>query len=460
MASDVKQKTQGTDPYVLRKQHRLVTVWSTNLVDTKGYAQPESFQLTDAFHFGRYSQFIQANEKHLPSLIGVENLSASNISLNDNSEVELSDSRLMVLKLPNQHILIALEIFVEDGLKKFIDIMQDCYYKRLKIKGESIESWLLANFSLAPESEQVFDEAYYQFVSLSEPEADEDIDYQKVRSVIYRYVDDGLAYREQFREKANDEFYPPALNIRKRSLCAVSNYVSVVYNHQEYIESTMILSILQYVAAQQSLTSLRERSFNILQDLNEQAFNGVTADEELPKLIRTAKHLELLNLELSLSVEEPMDLSLILPSLRSQAYHQALFDVSNTDYKVENLGRMLMRIENVLTSNKSMMESYEQEKSSLRSRVWAVIASSISLIAIPVTIILAFFSAPVEESPKGASLFDLQMHWRLYASVFGAFLMSFLLGGVIWSSIQVKKHRKRRKLFEDVQSLMRRGKRH
>ena len=456
MASNVEQKTQGTDPFVLRQNHRLVTVWSTNMVSSEE-ENIKTQGLSNALYFGRYTKFIESSEKHLPSILDSELISSGEIQVESQNENVLSNCRLITLKLPNGNVLVLFELFVDCDFKSLIDLMQDCYYKKVKIKGESIEAWLRNKVGLVhSDKSSVFDDAYYQYVSLRESDAADEIDYQKMRSIIYRYVDDGQEYREQFREKVNSEIYPPALNLRKQSACVVSNYVGVVYNHQEYIESTMILSILQYVASQQVLTTLRGKAFEILQDLGDQAGKGIVIDGDMPKLVQLAKHLELLNLELSLGVEEPMDLGLILPSLRPQVFHNTLFQVGGTEKKIENFGRMLTRMENVLNSNKSMMHSYEQEKATLRSRVWAVIASTITLIAIPVTIILAFFSAPVIESPKGVSIFDLSLHWQLYLVVFGVFLMSFLVGGIIWGVIQIRKHKKRRQLFEDVQSFGRR----
>lgn len=76
-------------------------------------------------------------------------------------------------------------------------------------------------------------------------------------------------------------------------------------------------------------------------------------------LERISGELGALELELSYSVEAPADLSLLVPSLRAEGFHSALYESMRLAEKASTTARMLERLEHAVAAELTIVTSIE-----------------------------------------------------------------------------------------------------
>ena len=139
---------------------------------------------------------------------------------------------------------------------------------------------------------------------------------------------------------------------------------------------------------------------------NLEAAGGTTRDRRRT-LERIADQLGDLELELSYSVEASADLGLLVPSLRVESFHNALYESMSLASKAVTAGRMLQRLGSAISAELTAIESIERRADENRRVRYAVAVGFVSAVAIPASLILAFLginasqvnSAPVHVQP-------------------------------------------------------------
>lgn len=433
-----------SDPYVKRGQTRLTTMWATNITDCRRATIP----FYDALYCGRYKPFLEFRRARIPSMCFQERLTERDLRFPGIEEQHVAAACFYVLRNAKGAVQFLLDIDIRGDFETLINVMILCYERNFFIKQLRVDEYACQKIAVRCQEATVCDDIYYQSVNVSRTifeQIDESI---LIRSLVTRFDARNLELNEVDAEKFARR--PQNLNLRRDSLCILTPYVAVLYNHQEYIESTMILSISQYVTAVQSLALLRQNSFEILRRIHEfESFENATR-KEAAMVFLVEKSIEMLQLELAMNVEEPMDLSLLLPSIRAQDFHGALFEVGEIKTKINNISQTFGRIEKVLMSVKGAAQAFEGEIIQIRRGIFAGIASALSIITIPVTITLAFFSAPLKEAPKDVSIFAFADIGHIYLVVFGVFATAFAVAFFVWSILHLLAHRRRKRMIKEV----------
>ena len=157
-----------------------------------------------------------------------------------------------------------------------------------------------------------------------------------VQRLIYRA---DLPYRKDYSAIR----YPAELNRRPGWLVAVGPYVSVVCGQQNYVENAIFPSAVQGVGAAAQLRAIRQAAY-----ADVRLFRYFEGTRALPGTAggswsdrRSAGDLEL---ELSYSVEASADLGLLVPSLRTESFHNALYESIGLARKAATAERMLERL--------------------------------------------------------------------------------------------------------------------
>ena len=221
----------------------------------------------------------------------------------------------------------------------------------------------------------------HQVVFDEEP-APEDHD-DLVQRLIYRT---DLPYRKEHSAIR----YPGELNRRPGWLAAVGPYVSVICGHPDFIENAIFLSAVQAVGAAAQLRAIRQAAYaDVRQFRNLEAEGGTTRDRRRI-LERIADQLGDLELELSYSVEASADLGLLVPSLRVESFHNALYESMSLAGKAVTAGRMLQRLGSAIRAELTAIESIERRADENRRVRYAVAVGFVSAVAIPASLILAF----------------------------------------------------------------------
>ncbi len=141
-------------------------------------------------------------------------------------------------------------------------------------------------------------------------------------------------------------------------------------------------------------------------------------------------------LELSYSVEASADLGLLVPSLRAESFHSALYESTNLVGKAITAGRMLQRLSSAIGAELTAIESIERRADDNRRVRYAVAVGFVSAVAIPASLILAYLG--INASQVDAHRFMFSQHYLgMYLTV-GAVIV---LGAVVSLALNVRQRR-------------------
>ena len=150
---------------------------------------------------------------------------------------------------------------------------------------------------------------------------------------------------------------------------------------------------------------------------NLEAAGGTTRDRRRT-LERIADQLGDLELELSYSVEASADLGLLVPSLRVESFHNALYESMSLASKAVTAGRMLERLARAIDAELTAIESIERRADENRRIRYAVAVGFVSAVAIPASLILAYLGINASQVSSARSMFS-HHYLGMYLTVAG-----------------------------------------
>jgi Mg2+ and Co2+ transporter CorA len=106
----------------------------------------------------------------------------------------------------------------------------------------------------------------------------------------------------------------------------------------------------------------------------------------------------------------------------------------------ETVSRMLRRLEATARAELTSIESIERRADEDRRLRWAVAIGFVSAVAIPISLILAFFGINADEVNPQRSMLDPSYTW-VYAAVVALAALATLLALTLYV-VQVRQHRK------------------
>jgi len=145
--------------------------------------------------------------------------------------------------------------------------------------------------------------------------------------------------------------------------------------------------------------------FGVRLSLRLEAARGTTRDRRRI-LERIADQLGDLELELSYSVEASADLGLLVPSLRVESFHHALYESMSLAGKAVTAGRMLQRLGSAIRAELTAIESIERRGDENRRIRYAVAVGFVSAVAIPASLVLAFLGINASQVSPRRSMFS------------------------------------------------------
>jgi hypothetical protein len=240
-----------------------------------------------------------------------------------------------------------------------------------------------------------------------------------IQRIIYRA---DLPYRKEHSAIT----YPAELNRRDGWLAAVGPYVSVVGGHPEFLESSIFTSAVQAVAASARLREIRDAAYRDVRIFrNDGDARGSTKVRRLV-LEQIAGQLGDMELELSFSVEASADLGLLVPSLRAEGFHSALYESMGLADRAATAARMLQRLARAISAELTAIESIERRADEGRRFRWAVAVGFLSVVAVPAGLIFAFFAVNATQIHKNLSMFS-SYYLPVYLAVFSLLVVGGLL---------------------------------
>ena len=200
---------------------------------------------------------------------------------------------------------------------------------------------------------------------------------------------------------------------------------------------------MQAVASSARLREIREVAYRAVRIFRaEEAGRGQRSmTDRRHQLGRLADQLGDLELELSYSVEAPADIGQLVPSLRVESFHTTLFASMDLTGRAETAARMLQRLERAINAELTALAGAEREADEARRIRWTVAAGFVSTVAIPLTLIFAFFGVNATEVDANASMFSLR-YVELYLVVVSIVVTGGLLVAVLGLRQRRRQHRR------------------
>lgn len=409
-------------PFTSRANIRITSVYGTSWRASHGGAGDTS--LVNSLSFGRLERFYRASADQLPTVLLSQPIDPATVHCQRWHEGKLMSGRLWLFAMPSGQVVVALTLDIDCTHLQAVNLLEDCYYLDLTIGDTTVEALAAAaartrgieidSEEFAPERHQI---VYSAALRVKDP-AD------VVQRLIYRA---NLPYRPQHSNIS----YPGELNRRPNTTAAVGPYVSVLCGQQDYVENATLVSAAQAVASSVRLREIRNALYHDLRQFR--AVERAAGDTRSRRrtLEQITDDLTRLELDLSVSVEAPADLGVLVPSLRVVEYHTQVYSSIGIRKLAKTVSRMLRRLEATGRAELTSVESIERRADEDRRLRWTIAVGFVSVVAIPVSLILAFFGINATQVDENRSMFDPAYLW-VYASVGLMILVSAALAVTLY----------------------------
>ena len=306
-----------------------------------------------------------------------------------------------------------------------IDLLEDCYYGDVLVGGTPVEQHagtVAVQLGAEGGPEPGFLSERHQIVFGATPALADSEDL--IQRLIYRA---DLPYRKEYSAIR----YPAELNRRPGWLVAVGSYVSVVCGQQNYVENAIFASAVHGIGAAAQLRVIRQAAYaDVRQFRRIEGTPGTTRDRRRA-LERIADRLGDLELELSYSVEASADLGLLVPSLRVESFHNALYESIGLAGKAATTERMLERLGAAISAELTAIESIERRADDNRRIRYAVAVGFVCAVAIPASLILTFLGINASQVSPSRSMFSAHC-LGMYIAVGALIIVGVTLSLALW----------------------------
>ncbi|MEM7341612.1 MAG: hypothetical protein AAF467_23390 [Actinomycetota bacterium] len=249
------------------------------------------------------------------------------------------------------------------------------------------------------------------------PDGHAEPDWNLWQRLIYRFDDDA---RREFTSISQ----PAELNRRFGQVAAVGAYGTVLWQQQADVEQGVVVSAALNVSAVSSLQQTRALAHAALSDLHR---NATTSDDAYltsarrrqlrSELVGTQETLSALEAELTFGAEASTTIRPMLPSLRIESYHGALYEAAGIRDQAIGVERMLQRLRASVGDELATLQNAEAIISELRVRRWSLGAQLLAGITVPLSLVLAYFGVATTDVDRESSLLDLDLYWPIYSAV-------------------------------------------
>ncbi|MGH4009367.1 MAG: hypothetical protein ACRDTH_14645 [Pseudonocardiaceae bacterium] len=462
----------STDLAELDQSHiRVISIYATRWRLTGDYDQQQlSLGKLDEFYGLFQSQLPQVihQSSHMarsiafaPTVDDITQLGTNgNIRIPAASGVEITHAKSWLFVLPSDQVVAALDLHIQCKLldadpSPIVKLLEECAYARLLVDGSSLETHIAVvleklkgikeldvnSKSLPPERHQI---VFAKHVEGKLPPSDEII-----KVILYRVEPPS---RPEFMEYRK----PSGLNEIGHTLCAVTPYVSLLYGQQGYVENSVFLTVVQAIGTAAHFRQIWQQAHSEVHKFRRGAQEKGLGTQSSGGLEFLADELGNLELDLSFSVEASAGLGLLIPALRIESFHKELYAAMELRERAETASRMFIRLDASIQSELTAIEIRERQQQEQKRLRWGAAVSILSLIAVPIGFLVAYFGINATEVNNAWSIFDMHHYW--FAYVVAAFLalvplISFLiLNGRAWRTSRREKKKRQEQLQAESRS--------
>jgi hypothetical protein len=355
--------------------------------------------------------------------------------------VTISKVGIWLFMLPSDQVVAALDLEywsapLDSDPGPTVNVLEQCAYAEFHLSGDTPAQHvarLAEEVGAQPlEGSAELPPERHQIVFASCLEGHDPPDKEIVKRILYR-VDPPI------RPEFMDIEEPPDLNQDSRTRGAVTQYTSLLYGHPDYIENSVFLTTVQAVGTAARFRQIWHRAHGQVRDFRyerQEPESGRQRREDMEKLVDELGNLEL---DLSFSVETSADLGLLIPSLRIESFHRALYAAMELRDRADTVSQMFDRLRSSIGSELTAIDIRERNVASRMStnREWAI--GLLTLAGVPLGFLLAFFGINASQVSGAQSMFAL----RHYA---GAYVVAVILAVVPAIALLLPLLRERRRV--------------
>ncbi|MGH3813118.1 MAG: hypothetical protein ACRDUV_11775 [Pseudonocardiaceae bacterium] len=365
--------------------------------------------------------------------------------------IEITRVDSWLFTLPSGQVVSALDFHVRSELSDtdpspIVKLLEECAYARLIVNSCSLENHIetlarqkgaqeveIDSKPLPPERHQI---VFAEHAAGRLPPTDE-----MVKVILYRVEPPN---RPEFMEYRK----PSGLNEIDRTLCAVTPYVSLLYGQQNYVENSVFLTVVQAVGTAARFRQIWHKAHGQVREFRRNGQVEKPGTQRRGGLEFLADDLGNLELDLSFSVDASADLGLLIPALRIESFHKELYAAMELRERAETVSRMFIRLDASIRSELTAIEIREQQEQEQKRLRWGAAVSVLSLPAVPIGFLGAYFGINATEVNNQWSIFDMHHYRPVYVTAgFLALIpliVFLILNGRAWlTSHQEKKERQK-----------------
>lgn len=402
---------------------RVTNVYATSWVLS---GDTGSRDLSEDLPLWRYGQYYKTSADQFPRVLHRVEVAPGALSFKRwKSPESMTGGELWLFVMPSSQLVAAMSVDSSCELGDTVDLLEDTYYADVVVDGLPLESAVNELARRAGAQTQGMPRLLperHQLVCAETPDNGDCDDV--VQRVIYRT---NLSYRKQFSAIR----YPAEMNRRDGWLAAVGPYVSVIGGHPEFVESSIFASVVQAVAASARLREIRQAAYRDVRLFRGSGEARGDIGERRRVLEQIAAQLGDMELELSFSVEASADLSLLVPSLRAEGYHGALYESMGLADKATTTAKMLTRLERAVAAELTAIGSVERRADDERRLRWGVAVGFVSVVAIPAGLVLSFLGINASQVNPQVSMFSSR-YLPMYLTVASIVLLAGLLAAGLY----------------------------
>ncbi|CCK26285.1 hypothetical protein BN159_1906 [Streptomyces davaonensis JCM 4913] len=238
----------------------------------------------------------------------------------------------------------------------------------------------------------------------------------------------GIVYRGMMPAEGADRLtvsVPPNLKNHGVTLSAHGRGVSVQAGWALHVENGLAVVALGMISALAVLQRTRLAAFAMMKE-NEQALTD--SPSEVRTLIsRLSDGVNELQLDLAFGVEAYVD-SLLIPEMLMEGFQSSLRDTLGIRDSLDNSARMVERLTSVINARSAALDAALAERDERQNRIVSALVTAATLIALPPTLLLAFFGVNATDVDDGRSILDLGRYGTAYALAWLPFVVLVVVG--------------------------------
>jgi hypothetical protein len=435
-------ETSGPVPYhdvITRQNTRLCFVYGLlPRIASSGRGQP----IGDVFEFGRLHSHVRSNEELLPTVLHAASLAGHDDAPGQPASLlpAMRSLRACLMTTTRGDLVLVLDGELDEPLDSHgmaALLATTCFDRwQLTLAGQPAMTWAAAALAgaglpgLSPEFGNDVHQCVFPELALAkslDPQHQPEAAGGLITEIVYR----GTMSDESGAAPAGI-YLPPILNRPGSTVVAHGRGVSVFTGWATAVENAFVLTAISTVSSLGALRRVRREAFSAMA-LSDNGAGAARAERSL--VMQLSDRLSEMQLDLSFGVETYID-AVLVPEMVVEGFQRSLGDATGMRDGLENTSRMLDRVAAVMSVRLSKLEAAERERVERRDRLVGILVAVATLLALPPTLLLAFFGVNARQVHQANSMFDFHAYWGAYLLAWLPFMALVAAGSLAYARIR------------------------